>query len=373
MIYRHSATVRVTHWVNALVLLVLLMSGMQIFNAHPALYLGAKSQFDDPIMAMGTVDDDGTPKGVTTIFGYVIPTHGVFGLSGDADSGYEERGFPWWLWDMTFGMYQEHGVDYLVALMTGYEDKPPAGVTLPPATFYNKYYPGHGIAMPPPLTDKRVEYTDGSPTTVEQYAKDISAFLMWTAEPTLEARKRIGIQVMIFLIVLSLLRHALGTPFTARIGVTDWLEARVGTDGILMQSDGVTHVTGIGGTQIGAKLRLWTDPGGAPVLSILPTVNLPTASVEKGFGSGSADVTVAMLTGTDFLGRSHVDINYGIGSIGGSDGTRHFAQHLVSVSASAVVFRRNWPIGLLPAASEYRRLRNANREPANPRSAVAPV
>jgi thiosulfate reductase cytochrome b subunit len=96
VIYRHSATVRVTHWVNALVLLVLLMSGLQIFNAHPALYLGAKSQFDDPILAMGTVDEDGEPKGVTTIFGYAIPTHGVFGLSGDADSGYERRGFPWW-------------------------------------------------------------------------------------------------------------------------------------------------------------------------------------------------------------------------------------------------------------------------------------
>jgi thiosulfate reductase cytochrome b subunit len=96
VIYRHSATVRVTHWVNALVLLVLLMSGLQIFNAHPALYLGAKSQFDDPIMAMGTVEEDGEPKGVTTIFGYAIPTHGVFGLSGDADSGYENRGFPWW-------------------------------------------------------------------------------------------------------------------------------------------------------------------------------------------------------------------------------------------------------------------------------------
>ncbi len=69
VIYRHSATVRITHWVNALVLLVLLMSGLQIFNAHPALYLGAKSDFDDPILAMGTVDEAGTPKGVTTIFG----------------------------------------------------------------------------------------------------------------------------------------------------------------------------------------------------------------------------------------------------------------------------------------------------------------
>jgi hypothetical protein len=136
-------------------------------------------------------------------------------------------------------------------------------------------------------------------------------------------------------------QHALGTPLTARIGVTNWLEARVGTDGILMQSDGSTQATGVGGTQIGAKLLLWTDPGGVPVLSILPTVNLPTASVEKGLGSGSVDVTVAMLTGTDLGGRSHMDINYGIGSIGGGEGARHFAQHLVSVSASAVVFK-NW-------------------------------
>jgi thiosulfate reductase cytochrome b subunit len=96
IIYRHSAAVRITHWVNALVLLVLLMSGLQIFNAHPALYLGEKSVFADPILAMGTVEEDGEPKGVTTIFGYTIPTHGVFGLSGDADSGYENRGFPWW-------------------------------------------------------------------------------------------------------------------------------------------------------------------------------------------------------------------------------------------------------------------------------------
>ena len=115
--------------------------------------------------------------------------------------GYE-RGFPLWVLDM-FTQYQEHGVDYLTALMQGYQDKPPAGVTLPPGNFYNTYYPGHAIAMPPPLTDKRVDYTDGAPMTVEQYSKDISAFLMWTAEPHLEARKRIGFQVIIFLIVLA--------------------------------------------------------------------------------------------------------------------------------------------------------------------------
>ena len=115
--------------------------------------------------------------------------------------GYE-RGFPWWLWDMII-QYQEHGVDYITALLQGYEASPPQGVTLPPGASYNKYFPSHAIAMPPPLSDKRVEYTDGSPMTVEQYAKDISAFLMWAAEPHLEARKRLGLQVFVFLIVLS--------------------------------------------------------------------------------------------------------------------------------------------------------------------------
>jgi ubiquinol-cytochrome c reductase cytochrome b/c1 subunit len=72
---------------------------------------------------------------------------------------------------------------------------------------YNKYFPGHAIAMPPPLSDKRVDYTDGAPTTTDQYAHDVSAFLMWTAEPHLEDRKRLGMQVMIYLIVLSTLLY----------------------------------------------------------------------------------------------------------------------------------------------------------------------
>jgi ubiquinol-cytochrome c reductase cytochrome b/c1 subunit len=112
------------------------------------------------------------------------------------------RGFPWFVFDM-FTQFQEQGVDYIHALMTGYHEKPPAGFTLPQGSFYNDYFPGHALAMPPPLTDKRVDYTDGSPTTVDQYGKDVAAFLMWAAEPHMEARKRIGFQVMIFLIVLS--------------------------------------------------------------------------------------------------------------------------------------------------------------------------
>jgi ubiquinol-cytochrome c reductase cytochrome b/c1 subunit len=115
--------------------------------------------------------------------------------------GYE-RGFPWFILDL-FTQYQEHGADYLVALLTGYADPPP-GTEAPPGTFYNRFFPNpHFLAMPPPLTDGRVEYTDGTPTTTNQLAHDVTAFLMWTAEPHLVARKRIGLQVMIFLIVFA--------------------------------------------------------------------------------------------------------------------------------------------------------------------------
>jgi ubiquinol-cytochrome c reductase cytochrome b/c1 subunit len=87
--------------------------------------------------------------------------------------------------------------------MIGYKEKPPEGFALPPGSFYNEYFPGHSIAMPPPLSDGRVEYTDGSPATVDQYSKDVAAFLMWAAEPHMEQRKRIGFQVMIFLLVFA--------------------------------------------------------------------------------------------------------------------------------------------------------------------------
>jgi ubiquinol-cytochrome c reductase cytochrome b/c1 subunit len=112
-----------------------------------------------------------------------------------------ERGFPWFILDM-ITQYQEHGVDYLASLLQGY-DQAPAGMNMPSGMNYNKYFPGHAIAMPPPLTDGRVEYTDGTPTTVAQYSRDISAFLMWAAEPHMEARKRIGFQVMVFLIIFA--------------------------------------------------------------------------------------------------------------------------------------------------------------------------
>jgi ubiquinol-cytochrome c reductase cytochrome b/c1 subunit len=113
-----------------------------------------------------------------------------------------KRGFPWFVFDV-FTQYQEQGPDYLVALMQGYQDKPPAGFTLPEGSYYNTYFPGHAIKMPKPLNDGQVTYDDGSPATVAQYAKDVTHFLMWTAEPHMEARKQLGLQVFVFLILLS--------------------------------------------------------------------------------------------------------------------------------------------------------------------------
>ena len=115
--------------------------------------------------------------------------------------GYE-RGFPWFVFDI-FTQYQETGPDYIVAILTGYKDAPPHGFTMPAGANYNEYFPGHVIAMPKPLSDGQVTYDDAAPQTVAQYAKDVTAFMMWAAEPHLVARKRIGFQVMIFLIVLS--------------------------------------------------------------------------------------------------------------------------------------------------------------------------
>jgi len=131
--------------------------------------------------------------------------------------------------------------------------------------------------------------------------------------------------------------HALGTPLTARVGLTDWIEVRLSGDGFLDVTDPTGHQDGFGNIQLGAKLRLWADPGGVPVLSILPAVNLPVASESKGLGSGQSDFTIAVLTGADVLAHAHVDVNYGIGRIGAGTGLPRFTQHLVSASGSAEV------------------------------------
>lgn len=154
---------------------------------------------------------------------------------------------PWYihpalmLKDIAMG-YQEGGADYLRALLVSYGE-PPAYVnqnghyvplkegdnnpkaercvSITPGTDgkpdvcnklldgmqYNAAFPGGQIAMPPPLNDGQVTYTDGTPAKVENYAADVSAFLAWTADPTLEARKKLGWQVMLYLVIMSILLY----------------------------------------------------------------------------------------------------------------------------------------------------------------------
>ena len=115
--------------------------------------------------------------------------------------------FPWWILNY-FTAYAEGGPDYIHALLNGYEDTPPEGVEIPDGKYYNHYFPGHAIGMPPPLSDGAVTYEaaeNGStvPETLDQYSRDVSAFLMWVAEPHLVARKEAGFGVMLFLIVFA--------------------------------------------------------------------------------------------------------------------------------------------------------------------------
>ena len=135
-----------------------------------------------------------------------------------------ERGFPWFVFDaIPFLSFQEHGPDYIHAILEGYKD-PPADFKLPDGGNYNEYYPGHVIAMAKPIIDGQVDYPkmpDGkpqAPETVDQYGRDIAAFLTWAAEPTLGQRKRVGFQVILFLILLAGLLAYTKKKVWARVG-----------------------------------------------------------------------------------------------------------------------------------------------------------
>jgi len=124
--------------------------------------------------------------------------------------------FPGWIWNYISG-YSEGGPDYIHALLNGYEESVPEGTldaigkpfVLPEGKHFNHYFPGYAIGMPPPLSDGIVTYDTPEegvaavPQTVEQYSRDVSAFLMWVAEPHLVARKEAGGQVLVFLIVFA--------------------------------------------------------------------------------------------------------------------------------------------------------------------------
>lgn len=109
------------------------------------------------------------------------------------------------------------GADYLYALLTGYEEHAPEGISIPEGKYYNHYFPGHAIAMAPPLADDAVEYGDGTPATVNQMAHDVSVFMNWISEPELNERKNLGVKVMLFLIVLTIMLYALKRKIWANV------------------------------------------------------------------------------------------------------------------------------------------------------------
>lgn len=118
-----------------------------------------------------------------------------------------ERGFPRFVFDI-FTQYAQGGPDYIHSLLTGYDETPPAGMVIPEGTHYNPYFmSGVSLKMPKPLSDGQVTYDDGSPQTIDQYSRDVSAFLMWAAEPHMEDRKKTGFRVLVFLLLFGALMY----------------------------------------------------------------------------------------------------------------------------------------------------------------------
>jgi ubiquinol-cytochrome c reductase cytochrome c1 subunit len=116
-----------------------------------------------------------------------------------------ERGFPTFLFDI-FTQYAESGPDYIYNLLTGYEEDVPENVDVQPGTYYNPHFmSGAVLSMAQPIFDEQFTYQDGTPETLDQYARDVTAFLMWAAEPHLETRKRMGFNVMVFLALFGAL------------------------------------------------------------------------------------------------------------------------------------------------------------------------
>ena len=128
--------------------------------------------------------------------------------------------FPWWILNY-FTAYSEGGPDYIHALLNGYVDPAPEGIEVPEGKHYNTYFPGHFLGMAPPLSDGSVTYEESEsgsvPLTVDQYSRDVAAFLMWVAEPHLVARKEAGFQVIAFLLVFATLMYLVKRKLWSRI------------------------------------------------------------------------------------------------------------------------------------------------------------
>lgn len=100
-----------------------------------------------------------------------------------------------------------NGPDYIYGVLTGYSD-PPAAFTLMDGMSYNKYFVGHQIAMPKPLSDGQVTYADGTTSSVEQMARDVVTFMTWAANPEMVERKQMGVRVILFLLLMTCVTYA---------------------------------------------------------------------------------------------------------------------------------------------------------------------
>ncbi len=98
---------------------------------------------------------------------------------------------------------RDGGPDYVYSLMMGFTSKPPKGFKVLAGKYYNPYFPGRNISMPPPLMDGSVTYADHTPNNVAQEARDVATFLAWVSEPKLEERHSLGFATIAFLLVLS--------------------------------------------------------------------------------------------------------------------------------------------------------------------------
>jgi ubiquinol-cytochrome c reductase cytochrome c1 subunit len=112
---------------------------------------------------------------------------------------------------------REGGPDYVYAILTGFKD-PPAGFKVNEGMYYNQYFAGHQIKMPPPLTQTdQLKYADGTQATVPQMSHDVVSFLSWAAEPNLNERHRIGFKVILFLIIATGVFYAAKRKIWSRI------------------------------------------------------------------------------------------------------------------------------------------------------------
>lgn len=125
--------------------------------------------------------------------------------------GVKEDGL-WWVLNYFTG-YSEGGPDYIHALLNGYHEEAPEGFELAEGKYYNDFFPGNAIGMAPPLSDDQISYevSEGGaplPLTVDQYATDVAAFMMWMAEPHLAGRKQTGFVTLLFLVLFAGLMYA---------------------------------------------------------------------------------------------------------------------------------------------------------------------